>query len=178
MKPAAHFFLFLTGIVLAVALGVACNTAGARVYLPYYFTVFPNLGPDAVTFPTVLAQGIFEGLLFGLVFSVIFVAFVARIGSLRCGYGRGLGMLCGITGLAVVFWGLGGLVGWSLATLSPEWFAQTFPVARRVAELSDMPRFAWVGGSIWGLQFGAGVALIFVLIYYYASTRNAARVES
>jgi hypothetical protein len=54
-----------------------------------------------------------------------------------------------------------------LALLSPERFQLAFNGVPD--ELEPMLKFAWVGGSIWGVQFGGFVSLILGLVVLRAN---------
>jgi hypothetical protein len=66
--------------------------------------------------------------------------------------------LLSISVIALVCWAIGGLIAIGLASLSPEFYRHTF---REVPEeFFEMLRYAWVGGSIWGLELGGFAAVI------------------
>ena len=57
-----------------------------------------------------------------------------------------------------------------LATLSPEFYQHAF---RGVPEdLGQMLSYAWVGGSIWGIQFGGLASVIVGSVLFRAKWRH------
>jgi hypothetical protein len=114
-----------------------------------------------------VAQGIFEGLLVGLFVSLIFTAGTGIITMASCGYRFAVGHLLGIVAGAFVGWVVGGLAGMGLAALSPEFYSQTF------IGVPDEPgprlAYAWVGGSIWGVELGGPLSLVLALVVLRAN---------
>jgi hypothetical protein len=72
--------------------------------------------------------------------------------------------LLGIVGAIAICWVLGGIAGIGLAALSSEFFRTTFVPRGFGMGDSELPAFAWVGGSIWGAQFGGLASLIVGLV--------------
>ena len=65
-------------------------------------------------------------------------------------------------GIALAAWCMGGVLAMGLATLSPEFYRNAF---RGVpTDFGEMLRYAWVGGSIWGVMFGAVLSLMIASI--------------
>jgi len=110
------------------------------------------------------------GAMIGLAFSVIFVAVVGIVTRARCPYKIGAAYLFGIAVFAAVCWCLGGLIGMGLATFSPEFYRHAF---RGVPEaFPEMLRYAWVGGSIWGWEFGGLASVIVGSVLFRAKWRS------
>jgi membrane protein implicated in regulation of membrane protease activity len=65
---------------------------------------------------------------------------------------------------------MGGLLGVLLAALSPEFFTHTFIGAPQA--FSECLQYAWVGGSIWGVQFGGAAAVLVVSVLFRAAWRQ------
>lgn len=163
-RPITHLLLFLTGVGMSMFLGLFCNAINGRICLTYYTAVLRVVRESAEPFRVVLVQGLFEGVCFGIPLALLFVIGLGVINRFRTSYTTGLKFLSMIGGLTILFWGLGGSIALGMAALSTEWYRGTFYVAKEIA-LSEIPAFAWVGGSIWGLEIGGVVSLIFVLIY-------------
>jgi hypothetical protein len=160
--------LMLTGIVGALILGIFCNGINAKVCSEYYRIVLHwnfNFPVEPVSlFYVIIAQGIFEGLLFGIGFSLIFTIAALCIFKTECSYHLGLGYLAVIILGAFIGWFIGGIAGCGLALLSPEWILAQF----MQGYISVSPiRFAWVGGSICGMELGGLIALPIAIILMY-----------
>jgi len=171
-RPLALILLAATIVVASAGLGAAVNSVNGAVSPGYFRQV---LGWDDVTdvWRASIAQGIFEGLLFGLFFSLIFTLVVGLVSKVRCPYGHGLGYVLGIAACAAACWAVGGLTAIGLAALSPEFFRHNF---LGVPEATGaMLRYAWVGGSIWGVEIGGFASVIFGSVVFWAKWRQADR---
>jgi hypothetical protein len=62
-----------------------------------------------------------------------------------------------------------------LATLSPEFYRHAF--YRVPEDFGEMLRYAWVGGSIWGIEFGGFALTILGWFLFYARWRRRARLS-
>lgn len=168
-RPGAMIGLAFTGVFLGAALGALTNSVNGWVS-PLYFRNILHWNDVTDIWRASIAQGILEGLLFGLAFSVIFVIVVGVVTRAKCPYRLAAKYLLGIGAAALVCWGMGGLIAIGLASLSPEFYRHAF---RGVpAELPEMLRYAWVGGSIWGLEFGGLASVIVGAVLFRAKWRN------
>jgi hypothetical protein len=168
-RPGALIGLGLTGIILGSALGALTNTISGWVS-PEYFRQVMGWKNVQDVWRASIAEGIFEGLLFGLAFSVIFVAVVGLVSRARCPYGLGAVYLALTAVAALAFWAIGGVLGMGLAALSPEFFQHAF---RGVPEeFAPMIRYAWVGGSIQGVQLGGLASVIVAAVLFRARWRG------
>ena len=57
-----------------------------------------------------------------------------------------------------------------MATLSPEFYRRTFIGVPE--EFGPMIRYAWVGGSIWGAEFGGLISVVVGLVVMRANWRR------
>ena len=57
-----------------------------------------------------------------------------------------------------------------LATLSPEFYRHSFHGVPE--DFGQMLRYAWVGGSIWGIQFGGLASVIVGSVLFRAKWRQ------
>lgn len=160
-RPVTLFGVALTGVFAGACLGAAINAVNARVSPQYFATVLRWQGVEDVWRASV-AQGIFEGLLFGVAFSLVFTAGVGIITRAGCGYGFAVRHLLGIVGGALVCWLLGGVAAMGLAALSPEFYRRAFIGVPEA--FGPMLAYAWVGGSIWGVQLGGLISVILGLV--------------
>ncbi|MGI6419675.1 MAG: hypothetical protein ACOX1P_28910 [Thermoguttaceae bacterium] len=167
-RPGAMIGLAFTGVVLGAFLGALTNSVNGWVS-PTYFRNIMRWHDVADIWRASIAQGILEGLMFGLAFSVIFVAVIGIVSRARCPCRTSAAYLVGIAVFAVICWVVGGFIAMGLATLSPEFYRHAF---RGVPEdFPEMLRYAWVGGSIWGLQFGGLVSVIVGSVLFQAKWR-------
>ncbi len=173
-RPASLIALALTGIFLGAAVG-AMTTAVNGWVSPLYFRNIMGWHDIEDVWRASIAQGIFEGIMFGLAFSVIFVTFIGIVTKARCPYRLAAPYVGGITAAALVCWACGGLIGMGLATLSPEFYQHAF---RAVPDdFGEMLRYAWVGGSIWGVEFGGFAAVIVGAVLLRAKWRQLADAD-
>lgn len=163
--PLALVGLAVTGIVSGAALGALTNSINGWISPLYFRNIFRWDDVEDV-WRASIAQGIIEGLLFGLFLSLVFVIVVGTVSKARCDYRFGVTVLLAIVAAALVCWVIGGLLGMGLAILSPEFYRHAF---RGVPQDSaEMLRYAWVGGSIMGIQFGGFALTILGSFLFYA----------
>ena len=168
-RPLAVIGLAVTGVMLGAGLGALTNGINGRVS-PLYFRNVLRWEDVSDVWRMSIAQGIFDGLVFGLVFTLIFATVVGLVSRARCPYTLGAFYLASIAVAALICWGLGGLTAMGLATLSPEFYRESF---RGVPEETGaMLQYAWVGGSIWGLQFGGFASVIVGSVLFSAKWRQ------
>jgi hypothetical protein len=153
--PLALVGLAVTGIAAGATLGAVTNSVNGWVS-PLYFRTILCWHDVQDVWRASIAQGVFEGLVLGFFLSLVFVIVVGTVSKARCPYRFGASVLLSIVATAFVCWVIGGLLGMGLATLSPEFYRHTFIGVPE--DFPEMLRYAWVGGSIWGVEFG-GIAL-------------------
>jgi hypothetical protein len=161
----------LTGVVLAALTGALTNAFNGWVS-PRYFVTTLGWRDDGHTWRDSIAQGAFEGLLFGAVFALVFTVGVGILTRASCTYRFAARHLLAVVVGALVCWLLGGAAAMLLATLSPEFYRRTFigvPV-----EVRPMLAYAWVGGSIWGLEIGGLVSVVLGLVVLRANWSRVA----
>lgn len=165
-RSIALFGIAATAVLASGLLGGITNSINGLVSPLYFVTVL--YWPDVSdVWRAAVAQGTFEGLCFGVFFSTIFSAGVGIITRVSCSYAFGIRHLLGVLAAAFVCWTIGGLCALGLATLSPEFYRQTF---RGVPEdFGPMLRFAWVGGSIWGVELGGLLSVVLGLVIVRSS---------
>ena len=76
-------------------------------------------------------------------------------------------------GIALAAWALGGVLAMGLATLSPDFYRSTF--IGMPSEVDGMLKYAWVGGSIWGVLFGAVLSVVIASVVAAANLRRQNR---
>jgi hypothetical protein len=167
-RPLDLIALALTGLPLGASLGALTNAVNGRVSPLYFITI---LGWDAgIDVPTAaIGQGVFEGLLYGAVLSVLFTAAVGWITRAACPYGLAVRYQIGIFLGSLACWMVGGACAVGLALLSPEFYRSAFIGVP--GEREAMLRYAWVGGSIWGVELGGVASALLAVVLLRARWR-------
>jgi hypothetical protein len=173
-RPSRPFTLVgiaFTGIAAGALIGATTNAVNGFVSPTYFINILHWQNVENVP-RACIAQGIFEGLLFGFFFSLIFTVATAYFTGAASTYQFAAKHLLGIVIGAYASWILGGISGMGLATLSPEFFRGAFIGVPE--NFADMLPYAWVGGSIWGAQFGGFFCLFVGIIFLRANWRRDA----
>ena len=157
-KPLHYFYLFLTGIILSILAGLLTNMINGLIS-PLYFKSIMGWQNITGIYRAIIAQGIFEGIIFGIFLSLFYTISVIIISKWKCTYRLGIKYLIFLFIITIACWIIGGLLGLGLAELSPDFFKNTFRLAPD--NFNDMLGYAWIGGSIWGIQFG-GICTIII----------------
>jgi hypothetical protein len=160
-KPGALFGIALTAVGAAALLGAATNAINGAVS-PVYFRNILRWHHVEDVWRAAVAQGIFEGLIYGVVFSVVFTLVVGVVSKARASFAFALKHLVLAGGIALAAWCLGGVLAVGLATLSPDFYRSTFIGVP--SDSAEMLKYAWVGGSIWGVLFGAVLSVVITSI--------------
>jgi hypothetical protein len=169
-RPLTLFCVAVSGVLASACLGAITNAVNGRVSPRYFVTILGWRDVEDV-WRASIAQGIFEGLLFGIFFSLVFTAGAGIITRASCSYGLAFRHLLGIVAGAFVCWLIGGLAAMGLAALSPEFYRRTFIGVPE--EFGPMLAYAWVGGSIWGVEFGGLVSVVLGLVVLRGSWRRS-----
>lgn len=171
-KPGTLLGIALTATAAAGALGAATNAVNGALSPTYFRAVLGWLRVENI-WRAAVAQGIFEGLLYGAIFAIVFTLVVGIASKARVTYSFALKHLVLAGGIAMTGWCLGGLLAVGLAALSPDFYRSTF-----ISVPSDFPemlKYAWVGGSIWGVLFGATLAVIITSVVAAVNWRRESR---
>jgi len=146
----------LTCVLTGGFIGATTNMINGAVS-PYYFKAIMNWDFQDIWKASV-AQGILEGLLYGVIFSVIFTTGFGIVTKGQAPYGFAFHQLIKIIAIVFTCWTIGGLLAMFLATLSPDFYKAHFPFTP--TNKTEMLKFAWVGGSIWGGMIGGLLSAI------------------
>ena len=171
-KPGTLFGIALAVVGAAAILGAATNAVNGSIS-PTYFRNILRWHHVENIWRAAIAQGIFEGLIYGMIFSIIFTLVVGLASKARATFGFAARHLLLAGGIALAAWCLGGVVAMGLATLSPDFYRSSFPGVP--AEFGEMLRYAWVGGSIWGILFGGAMSIVVASISAAADWRRRNR---
>lgn len=160
-RPLTMAGIFLTGTLGGAVLGAITNSVNGLVS-PYYFVTIMGWYDIQDVWRASVAQGIFEGLLFGAGFSLIFTTGAGIITHASSPYGFAIRHQLGILVATFGCWLFGGIAGIGLAVLSPPFYQATFIGVPD--EFLAMVAFAWVGGSIWGVEIGGLISVVLGLV--------------
>ena len=156
-KPLRICIVCISCIMLSGLIGLCTNLINAVISPEYFINIMhweevENLIRSAGA--QGLYQGLGQGLFFALVFSCVYI--ISNNAELNI-----LAVLKWIVcmGLASIgLWVIGGIIAIALSALSPEFYKQTFIGVPD--GYAAMFRYAWVGGSIWGITFGGIIVMI------------------
>jgi hypothetical protein len=87
----------------------------------------------------------------------------------------GLRYIAGLIATAFLLWMVGGVLAIVLVSLSPEFYRSHFIGVPE--STPDQIRYAWVGGSIWGVQFGGAAATFIFMALFRARWRLSHATE-
>lgn len=168
-SPFNMLIIWFSGIIGGSLIGGITNTINSFVSTQYYRNI---LGWTKVIDiqRAIIAQGVFEGILIGLVLSTIFVVIIGVMSNAQCSLGLGMRYLSLLFLVATFCWVLGGVFAMTLSSLSPEFYASHFYGVPE--QIGPRLRYAWVGGSIWGIQFGGAAAVFVASVLFKATLKN------
>jgi hypothetical protein len=164
----------LCGTLAAGMLGGLTNAVNGAVSPTYFVNVLRWYNVEHL-WRASIAQGVFEGLLFGLALSLVFTVGMGLITAVACSFRFAMQHLLCVFAGAAICWGVGGATAVGLAALSPEFYRQTFPEVPQ--GLGPMLCYAWVGGSIWGVELGGFASMIIGLVALRANWRSLIAAE-
>ena len=150
------FYVALSCIVLGGFIGATTNMING-VVSPYYFKAVMYWDFEDIWIASV-AQGILEGLLHGVIFALIFTTGFGIVTKGQAPYSFAFNQLLKIIAIVFACWTIGGLLAMFLATLSSNFYKGHFPLAP--SDKTELLKFAWVGGSIWGGMIGGFLSSI------------------
>ncbi len=162
VKPKVSLLLSIvvTGILLSIILGALTNAINAAISPTYFYLVFNQQVDSDQVWKASIMSGIREAGCLGLIISNIFTAGASAICRSQLSYGVAVRYLLGISGGALIAWIFGGLVALSLAVLHPALYANIFGTR---GGFDGLLGYAWVSGSIWGIEGGSLISMIVAL---------------
>lgn len=168
-QPLALYGLFITGTIAGGLLGAATNAVNGAVSPTYFAHVmgwhgFPNLWLAAI------AQGIGEGLVFSFLFAVVLAIGTGLITGASCSFGFALRHLGYALAGALACWAIGGSAAMGLASLHPELYRSAFIGVPH--SLKEVLSYAWVHGSLLGVEWGGGASVLLALVLVRANWRR------
>lgn len=168
-RPINLVGLAFTGIFASTVIGAVTNLINGLISPIYFVNIMGWQNINNVWRASVV-QVILEGLLFGAILSLIFISVVGFVSNVSCPYALGIRYLLGILGAVTLCWVLGGLPTMGLAALSPEFYRNAIIGVPR--DTSAMLKYAWVGGSISGLQIGSLFCVVLASLLFRAKWTN------
>ena len=156
-----------SAIGASAVMGAATNAVNGTVS-PLYFETM--LGFEEEVWRAAVAQGLFEGLLWGVFLALAFTVGTGIITRASCTYKFAGRHLIGVSAGALACWMAGGLIAMALAALSPEFYRNAFMGVPDA--FGPILAYAWVGGSIWGLQLGAILSIALGLVFLRRNWRG------
>lgn len=169
-SPSTMALIAASAVLGGACVGGTTNAINGAIS-PLYFRTIMRWEHTESIWRASVAQGVFEGLLYGCVFAVVYTSVVSLTTGGTCPFRVAFRQILGILIYIYGIWALGGMLAIGLAILSPEFYRETFygvPDSH-----SEMLRYAWVGGSIWGALFGGAVTLIFGCIHFRMTWQNS-----
>lgn len=164
-RPWSLIGLAFAGLLAGILLGAATNAVNGRLS-PHYF--ISMLGwDDVLDVPSAaIAQGVLEGAVLGAGLGVFFAAVVGLVSRAACPFRLAATYLLGVVAGALCCWTLGGLLAVGIAALSPEIYQARFPAAP--PSTSELMGYAWVGGSICGVELGGLACVVLAAVLFRA----------
>jgi hypothetical protein len=139
-----------------MGIGWFTNSIDAQVCPEYFEHVIGIGGSAAFVRSIALTEGVVEGFIFGMGFGVVIALTITLSTRLRCPLSLAFRFLFAAIVAILACWLLGGILGMLVGYFAPSaWLERTFPMARYLS----MPRFLWVGGSIWGAYIGTAIGV-------------------
>jgi hypothetical protein len=175
-----HFYLFVSGVILAIICGGVMNAIDGMVSTPYFQWIFyypggsPNWSPMELYWHTV-GEGLREGMWFGVIMSAFFMFFVACSSKGSSGFLFCFRYLLKIASVASLCWVIGGIVGIVTGLLLPNFLSFLFKLG---ASQIDRYRLLWVMFSIWGVYLGNIVALILGCLWFLRDWKATVKIIS
>jgi hypothetical protein len=166
VRPLAMVGILSTGILCGALLGAITNAVNGFVSPGYFIVIMNWHGVDDV-WRASIAQGIFEGILFGAGFSLVFTVGAGLMTQASVPYPFAARHLVGIFAGTLACWIFGGTAAVYLASLSPAFYQATFIGVPD--EFGAMLAYAWVGGSIWGIELGGLISVVMGLVILRAN---------
>jgi hypothetical protein len=174
-RPLDLIAIAATTMLAGMVVGASTNAINGAVSPNYFVNVMGWQGITDVWRASIV-QGVLEGFVIEMILSILFTATVGIVTKATCPYRTSLRWLGAILAAVYILWAVGGLAGVALAAIDPQFFQTTFfgvPFG-----YWEMLRFAWVGGSIWGAEFGGLLAVIIGLVLIRANWRRMLERES
>lgn len=161
-KPKATLILGVigTGLLLSATLGAFTNAINVALCPDYFYALVFNQSVEFSNVPKAsILQGIWEAAALGLLISGVLAIGADLICRPRLSYNIAFRCLVSIVGGTFLAWILGGLLAVGLAAIRPALFGNAFGLPGGL--------YAWVFGSVHGIEPGSLASLVIVLVRLY-----------
>ncbi|MBL8048186.1 MAG: hypothetical protein JNJ45_05840 [Chthonomonas sp.] len=143
------------GVISGIVLGIITNWFNGSLS-PSYFAFLFDL--DTGNMPELaIAQGMMEGAMIGGVLGVVVATIVLLLTKGEANLRVNVRLLLSIVFLALSAWVIGGAIGVAIAAVSPDFYSY---YGSQHESRTGVMAFAWVGGSIRGIEVGAILATL------------------
>ena len=175
-----HFYLFVSGVILAVICGGVMNAIDGMVSAPYFQWIFyypggsPNWSPMELYWHTI-GEGLREGMWFGVIMSAFFMFFAACTSKGASELLFSIRYLPKIASVSFSCWAIGGIIGIATGLLFPKFLSF---VSGLGGSQMDKYRLLWVMFSIWGVYLGNIAALILGCLWFLRDWKAKVKIIS
>ena len=156
-KPLRICIVCMSCIMLSGLIGLCTNLINA-VISPEYFINIMHWEEVENLIRSAGAQGLYQGLGQGLFFALVFSCVYIISNNAELNISAVLKWIVCMRRASLRLRVIGGNIAIALSALSPEFYKQTFIGVPD--GYAAMFRYAWVGGSIWGITFGGIIVMI------------------
>lgn len=156
-------------LFLPPLIGLITNLINS-IISPLYFITIMRWSAEENIIKFAMLQGIYEGLFYGIFFAAVFICiYIFSLQSKVSLNNTFIWILC-MAFADIILWAIGGISAIFLSILSPEFYRHTFIGVPD--NFYEMIKYAWVGGSIWGLSFGGILVMIIGIVFYRSKYKN------
>lgn len=159
LSVAVWFVVPLFAVTMCGALGTLTHIINISIN-KIYFLHFLRGEQGNMVFLLSANEGAKTGVIYGMLFSAIFMGTLWWLSKTLCS----LTFACRYLFTGVFFllecWCLGGLIAVGLAMLLPEFYYDYFSNVPQ--HFHEMLKYAWIGGSVWGLRIGALLTIVII----------------
>ena len=168
-KPLKVCIVCMSCIMLSGLIGLCTNLINA-VISPEYFINIMHWEQVESLIRSAGAQGLYQGIVRGLFFALVFSCVYIISNNAELNISAVLKWIISMGVASIGLWVIGGIIAIVLFALSPEFYKQTF-----IGVLDGHAavfRYAWVGGSIWGISFGGIIVIIIGTVLFRKRSKH------
>ena len=155
--------------MLSGLIGLCTNLINA-VISPEYFINIMHWEQVESLIRSAGVQGLYQGIVQGLFFALVCSCVYIISNNVELNISAVLKWIISMGVESIGLWVSGGIIAIVLFALSPEFYKQTFiGVLDRHAAVF---RYAWVGGSIWGISSGGIIVIIIGTVLFRKRSKH------